>query len=77
MDNESKMGVVVNCFTLNVLDHPADNSNVICQVNRLSEVEIDEAESTDKFYKIYTPTGIEGFCKKCFIWHGSYNSVLK
>jgi len=40
---------------------------VICTINCHAEVEIDELESTDDFYKICTASGVEGYCMKKFI----------
>ena len=60
-------GVVVGCFNLNVRTGPRKEFDVICEIPSESEVEIDESESFEDFYKICTASGVEGFCMKKFI----------
>ena len=60
-------GVVVGCFNLNVRTGPRKDFDVICEIPSESEVEIDESESFEDFYKICTASGVEGFCMKKFI----------
>ena len=62
-----KIGRVFGCTSLNVRKAPKTNATVICTINCHAEVEIDELESTDDFYKICTASGIEGYCMKKFI----------
>lgn len=62
-----KIGRVFGCTSLNVRKAPKTNAVVICTINCHAEVEIDESESTDDFYKICTASGIEGYCMKKFI----------
>ena len=62
-----KIGRVFGCTSLNVRKAPKTNAAVICTINCHAEVEIDELESTDDFYKICTASGIEGYCMKKFI----------
>lgn len=66
-DPEPVIGVVVNCNRLNVRSRPLAGSPVVCTIVNLDEVMIDEEGSTDKFYKICTAAGIEGYCMKEFI----------
>ena len=60
-------GVVVNCARLNVRKDPEPKAEVLCTVDANHELMIDEANSTENFYKIYTAAGIEGYCVKYFI----------
>lgn len=60
-------GAVVGCFNLNVRTGPRKDFDVICEIPSESEVEIDESESFEDFYKICTASGVEGFCMKKFI----------
>lgn len=60
----SNIGVVTDCNWASVYAYPKIGSEIICRIPALTEVEIDEGESTDKFYKIYTETSIEGYCAK-------------
>lgn len=60
-------GVVVDCAKLNVREAPQLDAEVVCTINRETEVMIYEQESTDEFYKVCLASGIEGFCMKKFI----------
>jgi len=40
---------------------------LFCEVDYQTELMIDENESTEEFYKVFTIAGIEGFCMKKFI----------
>lgn len=60
-------GIVVDCAKLNVRIHPNSRAAVVCVISKSSEVTIDEAESTEDFYKICTAAGAEGFCMKEFV----------
>lgn len=60
-------GKVVDCGKLNVRKEPNVKAKVLCVIDRDAEVEIDESESTEYFYKIYLATGAEGFVMKQFI----------
>lgn len=64
---ECRSGVVTDCMRLSVLEEPDDDSEVICRIDALSEVIVDESESTELFYKVCTSAGAEGFCPKKFI----------
>lgn len=55
---------IVNTLRLHVFTEPTLNSEVVCKLRYLSEVEIDLENSTEDFYKIYTVIGAEGFCQK-------------
>lgn len=60
-------GVVVKCTRLNVRKEPTPKADILCTVDANCEVVIDEANSTEDFYKVYTAAGIEGYCVKYFI----------
>lgn len=60
-------GIVTDCIRLNVRSGPSIDSDVLCELLSNTEVQINESESSDDFYKIYTVAGIEGFCMKKFI----------
>lgn len=64
---EPTSGIVTDCLKLNIRKEPNPNSRIVCAIDCLTEVIIDEKESTDEFYKICTVSGIEGFCMKKFI----------
>lgn len=58
---------VANCLRLHIFSEPNRESEVVCKVRYLTEVEIDLVNSTEDFYKIYTAIGAEGFCQKEYI----------
>lgn len=61
-------GIVIDCSRLNVRKQPDLNAEVLCTINKNSEVMINLAESTtEEFYKVYTSTGVEGYCMKKYI----------
>ena len=61
------VGVVTGCKRLNVREVPYLDGPVACVITESTEVTIDNAESTDDFYKVCTAAGVEGFCMKKFI----------
>lgn len=64
---EPVVGVVADCNHLNVRAKPDKGAEVICTVEAGAEVMVDETESTGEFCKVYTETGIEGFCMRKYI----------
>jgi hypothetical protein len=46
---------------------PTVEAPVVCEIVCQTELMIDENESTEEFYKVFTAAGIEGFCMKKFI----------
>ena len=64
---EMLSGVVVDCAKLNVRRAPNATAPVIYTIARGTGVIVVEDESTDEFYKVYTETGVEGFCMKQYI----------
>lgn len=64
---ELKEGIVTDCIKLNVRETPDTNAEILCEIQKDSEVMVDESESTDEFYKVYINSGVEGFCMKNYI----------
>ena len=60
-------GVVSNCTKLNLRAEPNSDAEVLCELPCNTEVEVDKAASTEKFYKVCTATGMEGYCMKDYI----------
>lgn len=60
-------GVVTDCIKLNVRRKPSPYADIVCKIDLLSEVVINEKESTNDFYKICTASGVEGYCMKNYI----------
>lgn len=67
IETEPKHGIVTDCATLNVRKEPNPTAEVVCTITCSTDLVIDENESTDKFYKICTAAGIEGFCMRRYI----------
>ena len=67
MDTDGMQIGIVNCLRLHVFAEPSTDSEIVCKIRYLTEVEIDMNESTDDFYKIYTAVGAAGFCEKDLI----------
>lgn len=61
------IGVVTGCAKLRVRSEPRFGTNVICEIDQGTRVMIDRSRSTFDYYKIYTESGIEGFCVKTYI----------
>ena len=60
-------GVVTGCGELRVRVAPNTNADILCKIEKDSEVQIIESESTEEFYKVITEAGAEGYCMKKFI----------
>lgn len=61
------IGVVTGCGKLNVRKGPSSAALIVCEIERQTEVMIDESESTEDFYKVCLASGVDGFCMKKFI----------
>lgn len=66
-NEEVKIGVVSNCNKLNIREEPSLDANIVCEITSTTELMIDENESTEEFYKVFTMSGLEGFCMKKFV----------
>lgn len=61
------IGVVVNCLKMNIREKPDPVSKILCKVEALSEVKIDEVQSNSLWYRVCTVHGIEGFCMRKYV----------
>lgn len=61
------LGVVTGCAKLRVRSEPRFGTNVVCEIGKGTRVMIDKEQSTNEYYKIFTESGIEGFCVKTYI----------
>ena len=66
-ESEANIKGFVDCRKLNVRAEPSIDAEVVCVISEGTELLIDEAESTDDFYKICTAAGVEGYCMGMFI----------
>lgn len=64
---KNMQNAVVNCLRLHVFDKPNVDSEIVCKLRYLTEIEVDLTSSTKDFYKVYTAIGAEGFCLKEFV----------
>ena len=64
MKTKKTLTGVVTCLRLHIHTEPNVDSEVVCKIRYLTEVEIDLNSSTDDFDKVCTETGAEGYCKK-------------
>lgn len=64
---EPVIGLVSNCTNLRIRKEPDEKAEVLGILSVDTEVMIDEDESIGEFYKVYTDSGLEGFCMKPFI----------
>lgn len=61
------IGLVSNCANLRVRKEPNDKAEVLGTIPVNTEVMVDEDKSVGDFYKVYTESGLEGFCMRQFI----------
>lgn len=66
-DVMTTVGVVSNCERLRLRKLPNPNSQIICELNVGTKLEIDLDKSTIAFYKVCTETGVEGYCMKQYV----------
>ncbi len=67
LEENAIIGIVSNCTKLNVRENPTKSGKVKCILNAGTEVIIDIDKSTDTWYYVAIPSGIEGYCMKQFI----------
>lgn len=65
--SETIIGIIDNCIKLRVREEASINSEVIAELEAGKIVLINEEDSTDDFYSVYTEAGIKGFCMKKFV----------
>lgn len=67
MKTEAMQTGVVNCLRLHIHSEPTLESEIVCKVRYLTELQIDRKNSTKEFYKIFTAIGAEGYCLKEYV----------
>ena len=65
--SENIIGIVSNTQKLRVRKEGNVDSEVLCVLDKDTEVNIDLENSAEFFYKIVTPAGVEGYCMKEYI----------
>lgn len=66
-DDNVVYGEVSKCSKLNVREKPEPNAKVVCMIDVGTELMIDMTNSIGKWFKIYTESGVEGYCMNDFI----------
>ena len=61
------VGYVSGCLKLNIREEGYLGANVVCIVPEKTALLIEVSESNDEWYKVYTETGMEGFCMKQYV----------
>ena len=61
------IGVVAKCGKLNIRMKPSSSAEILCEVALNSELTIDIDKSNEKWLKVCTAAGIEGFCMRNFV----------
>ena len=64
---ELKQACVVNCNKLRVRENPSVEAEVLCELPVNTELLVIEELSTPDFYKVFTASGLEGFCMRNYI----------
>lgn len=57
----------VNCGRLNIRTKPSIEADILCTVDRDSELLIDTNKNIEDWYSITTTAGVEGYCMKKFV----------
>lgn len=67
MVNNLRRCIVSGCRELRVRKEPQLGSDVLTKVPYSGELLVDLESSVNEYYKVYTATGIEGYCMKQYI----------
>lgn len=62
------IGMVTGCRQLNIRKEPRLDADVLCYVPVNSELAINTAESTDEWLRVFTATGVEGYCMSKYVF---------
>ena len=66
-EENTLVGYVSGCTKLNIREEAYPGAKVLCTVPEKAVLLIDVSESTTEWYKIYTESGMEGYCMKKFV----------
>lgn len=66
-DIELTHGRVVDCSRLNIRKKPTVNAEVLTTVKKDSELILDLIKSNEKWFKVCTTSGVEGYCMKQYV----------
>lgn len=60
-------GIVVDCWVLDLLEAPEDNSPAVAHASMLEEVMVERVTGHNEWIKVYTAAGASGFCKVDYV----------
>ncbi len=60
-------GVVTDCFRLNIRKEPDKAADIVTVVDILTQLKIDEKQSTDNWYYVLDGNGNYGYCMKQYV----------
>lgn len=64
---EPVKGIVSGCSRLNIRKEPSLTGEVVCEVSKGTALMVDTSKSTEDWFRVYTETGVEGYCMKNFV----------
>lgn len=59
--------VVTNCFRLNIRKEPDKSADIVTVVDILTQLKVDEKQSTDNWYYVLDGNGNSGYCMKQYV----------
>jgi len=64
---ETVIGIVSDCKKLNVRKLPSPDADKVTVVEEGTPLMLDLDNSTGNYYKVYTESGVEGYCLKEYV----------
>lgn len=64
---ETVIGIVTDCAKLNIRKLPKPDADKVAVVDANTKLMVDLDGSTLKYYKVYTESGVEGYCLKDYV----------
>lgn len=64
---DTVIGIVSDCAKLNIRKLPKPDADKVATVDANTQLMIDLDGSTLKYYKVYTESGVEGYCLKDYV----------
>lgn len=64
---ETVIGIVTDCAKLNIRKLPKPDADKVSVVDANTKLMVDLDGSTLKYYKVYTESGVEGYCLKDYV----------
>ena len=58
---------IVDCSSLNIRCAPSIDADIMCSVGSRTSLQVELAKSTDDWFKVCTPAGIDGYCMRKYV----------